>query len=476
MNEVIKLSEQLAPHFHKTFNSKQTHQADEGGRGSTKTSKNALKVVYHILDEKDISAVVMRKHGNKIRRSVFKEILRAFKRLGVPKGDLKYTLSPPEIVYKPNGNTIYFSGIESIDDIKGMIDEYNPIKIIWLEELTQFSDEEEIANINATFVRGNDDWFITLYSWNAPQDLYHWIYEWVDKMKMRPDFIHTDTTYLTVPRHYLGELFFKEAEMTKMVDEDLYNHVYLNKPVRLKGLVYKKWDEDIHVGLTKEEEYNNAFLTCGVDYGEVDATTFTLESFPNNFRKQHFLRHYYHKNSVTKKVIGLPFISARGSSGIEKDINDYTDDFFKCMYEWHKEFKCRIEAYIENSGAGRSLYIMARNRAKKEQLYWLKIEKVNKRKEDETIVDAIEERIQAFNFMLGAKTLKFSNHESLYELKKSISQCKRDDKGKRIDDGKQNIDSPDSMEYGYKKYMARIKKAIIFSATKEKRKNSVKYI
>ena len=136
----------------------------------------------------------------------------------------------------------------------------------------------------------------------------------------------------TVPRHFLGELFFKEAEMTKLVDEDLYNHVYLNKPVRLKGLVYKKWDEDKHVGLTHEQEYDNGFLTCGVDYGEVDATTFTLEAFPKNFRQQHFLRHYYHKNSVTKKVIGLPFISARGTHGREKDINDYIHDFFKCMY------------------------------------------------------------------------------------------------------------------------------------------------
>jgi PBSX family phage terminase large subunit len=461
MQSNIRLSEELAPHFHATFNSKKSHQADEGGRGSTKTSKNALKVVYHILAEENISAVVMRKHGNKIRRSVFKEILRAFKRLGVPKGDLKYTLAPPEITYKPTGNTIYFTGIESIDDIKGMIDEYNPIKIIWLEELTQFADEEEIANINATFVRGNDDWFITLYSWNAPQDLYHWIYQWVDKMLMRPDFIHTDTTYLTVPRHFLGELFFKEAEMTKLVDEDLYNHVYLNKPVRLKGLVYKKWNENKHVGLTHAEEYDNDFLTCGVDYGETDATSWTLESFPKNFRKQHYLRHYYHKNSVTKVIKGLPFLTlgARGKVGIEKDVNDYTNDFFECMYEWHKEFKCRIEVYVDS--ANKFFYSTISNRLKTERITWLRVYKVNKIKEDETIKSAIEERIQHFNFQLGAETCKFSNHESMYALKKAISQAKRNDKGERIDDGKANIDSLDGMEYGFKKYMSRIKKAII---------------
>lgn len=458
-NKQVILANELAPHFHKTFKSKKTHQADEGGRGSTKTSKNALKVVYHILNESNISAVVMRKHGNKIRRSVFKEILRAFKRLGVPKGDLKYTLSPPEIRHKPTGNTIYFSGIESIDDVKGMIDEYNPIKIVWLEELTQFDGEEEIANINATFVRGNDDWFITLYSWNAPQDLYHWIYVWLEKMQQRPDFIHTNTTYLTVPRHFLGELFFKEAELTKLVDEDLYNHVYLNKPVRLKGLVYKRWTEEF---VQELNNYTYHFLTIGCDYGETDGTSFTLSAFPNGFKEQHALRHYYHKNSVTKEVLGLPFISPRGKHGIEKDVNDYTDDLFKCLYQWRKEFNKPIEIYVDS--ANKFFYSTIRNRAIRERLSWVTVRKVDKTKEDETIDSAIEERIQLTNLMFGANTFKCSNHPSMFELKKAFSQSKRNEKGKRIDDGKANVDSLDSWEYSFKRYLTKIKNAIIMYA------------
>lgn len=43
-----------------------------------------------------------------------------------------------EIKYKPNGNTIYFTGNDSIDDTKGMIDESRPIKLVEVDELTEF--------------------------------------------------------------------------------------------------------------------------------------------------------------------------------------------------------------------------------------------------------------------------------------------------------------------------------------------------
>lgn len=460
MNRTIILREEIAPHFHGTFKSKFTHQADCGGRGSTKTSKNALKVAYHIMNEDNISAVVMRKHSNKIRRSVFKEILRAFKRLGIEKRHLRFTMSPMEIEYKPNGNMIYFTGIENIDDIKGVIDEDRPIKIVWLEELTQFTDEIEINNIVATFVRGNDGWFSMLYSWNSPQDLYHWIYDWLEKMKLREDFLYTNTTYETVPRHYLGELFYKEAEALKVIDEDQYNFIYLNIPTRLKGKVYKKWDESLYVGID-ESKYKYRFLTVGVDYGETDGTSFTLESFPKNFQEQHFLRHYYHKNGVTKKVAGLPFISHRGKTSVEKDVNDYVEDFFKCIDYWHNEFDCIIEAEIDS--ANKFLVSLIKNEKLRRGYNWLRVRSVNKVKINEKEEDAIEERINALNYMLGAMTAKFSQHPSLYELKKAISQCMRNDKGKRKDDGTQNIDSLDSMEYGYKKYIPQIRKAILLS-------------
>ena len=58
----MKISEVIAPAFWKTFNSKKPRQIDKGGRGSTKTSKNALKVDLHCLTEDKCSAIVIRKY------------------------------------------------------------------------------------------------------------------------------------------------------------------------------------------------------------------------------------------------------------------------------------------------------------------------------------------------------------------------------------------------------------------------------
>ena len=48
-----------------------------------------------------------------------------------------------EITYKKYGTTIYFSGSDGIDDTKGIIDEDKPIKLVVLDELTEFFDDGE---------------------------------------------------------------------------------------------------------------------------------------------------------------------------------------------------------------------------------------------------------------------------------------------------------------------------------------------
>ena len=70
----MNLKSLVAPTFWKTFKSKKPRQIDKGGRGSTKTSKNSLKVNYHCINEEKCSAVILRNHQNTLRDSVYKEI------------------------------------------------------------------------------------------------------------------------------------------------------------------------------------------------------------------------------------------------------------------------------------------------------------------------------------------------------------------------------------------------------------------
>lgn len=154
----------MIPKYLKIFNNtKIKHIILTSGRAGTKSSYAAIRADYQLVADPHGSVVVLRKHHNKLRKTVYKEMLRGINRLQIPKSKFTITKSPMEITYKKYGTTMYFSGSDGIDDTKGIIDEDKPIKLVILDELTEFFDdgegEDELSNIEATFVRGNSSGF-----------------------------------------------------------------------------------------------------------------------------------------------------------------------------------------------------------------------------------------------------------------------------------------------------------------------------
>ena len=127
-----------------------------------------------------------------------------------------------EITYKKYGTTMYFAGSDGIDDTKGIIDEDKPIKLVVLDELTEFFDdgegEDELTNIEATFVRGNKGGFQMIYLYNPPKNPNAPINLWCKKMEKREDCIHIHTDYRDVPVDWLGPDLIASAEMMKKAD------------------------------------------------------------------------------------------------------------------------------------------------------------------------------------------------------------------------------------------------------------------
>lgn len=142
--KIVKIRDIIIPKYYPLFNDKQhMHHILTSGRAGTKSSYMGIKAVYSIISEEKCSVIVLRKRHNKLRKTVYKEVLRAITRLGLKKSQFKITKSPMEITYKKNGNTIYFTGSDSVDDTKGIIDEERPIKLVILDELTEFFDSGE---------------------------------------------------------------------------------------------------------------------------------------------------------------------------------------------------------------------------------------------------------------------------------------------------------------------------------------------
>lgn len=340
----IRLSDILIPKYHDSFNDiEHMIQIFTSGRAGTKSSRGGIKSVFKVVSEENCSVVIIRKFHNKLKKTVYKEVLRAIKRLGLNKSDFKITVSPMEIKYLPNGNTIYFTGSDSIDDTKGMIDEDKSIKLVIIDEATEFFDkgegEDEFNNIEATFVRGNDDEFVMEYYFNPPRNPKAPIMEWLKKMKKREDVLHIHTDYRDVPVSWLGKKLIQTAEAMKKLDEKMYNWIWLGLCTGLEELIYYMFDEKRHVKeVTKEQLKQIRFIGCGVDYGQMNATTY--EFFGLDF--------------VDKCIRGIDeYYHSGRESGKQKSPSEYARDFKMIKEEVEKSTKKKVLfLFIDPSAKG----------------------------------------------------------------------------------------------------------------------------
>ena len=324
--KIVKLSDLIIPKYYANFNDiKHTHQIYTSGRAGTKSSRGASRAVNRIVDKKPGSVVILRKFHNKLKKTVFNECKRAITRLKLNKKQFKITVSPMQMTYVPTGNTIYFTGNDSIDDTKGMIDEDRPIVLVELDELTEFFDkgdgEDELQNIEATFIRGNDEEFVMEYYFNPPKNPKAPIMEWLNKMILREDCIHVHTDYRDVPESWLGKKLIQTAKILEKLDEKMYKWLWLGLCIGIDELIYYMFNEEIHVQECTNEHYKNMKdINIGVDYGQMNPTTY--EAFGTDYKDKcvRGIDEYYYSGRDTGK---------------QKSPSEYAQDF--------KHFKERLE-------------------------------------------------------------------------------------------------------------------------------------
>lgn len=259
---------------------------------------------------------------------MYKEMLRGINRLKIPKNRFIITKSPMEITYKKHGTTMYFAGSDGIDDTKGIIDEDRPIKLVILDELTEFFDdgegEDEILNIIATFARGNQGDFQMIYLFNPPKNPNSDIVNWVRKMEQRPDCIHIHTDYRDVPPKWLGPDLIQEAETLEKVDVRQYRWVWLGDSVGVDEVIYYMFSQKHMEGpLMWNNRFRFPIIAIGGDYGQQNATTFQAAGLDMVHRKLRGLGEYYHSGR---------------ESGRQKSPSEYARDFARFVMDLGEKY------------------------------------------------------------------------------------------------------------------------------------------
>lgn len=262
--KTIRLSDIIAPHFWDLHQDIKQHGHTyywlEGGRGSTKSSDVSVEIPQLIIKNPECHAVVLRKIGNTIKNSVYPQMQWGIDALGLT-DKFRFKTSPHEITYKKTGQKILFFGVDDPQKIKSIKLPFGYVGICWIEELDQFSGMEEIRNLNQSLLRGGPV-FWEFCSFNPPKSQNNWVNE--EKLFDDPDRLVHHSTYLGVPREWLGERFFEDAEKLKARNETAYRHEYLGEVTGTGGAVFENVED---MAMSNELVGNFDRLYYGLDFG-----------------------------------------------------------------------------------------------------------------------------------------------------------------------------------------------------------------
>lgn len=238
----------------------------EGGRGSIKSSFWSELVAEILENNENMCALLIRKVGNTLKDSVFSQMQWGIDKLAETYPEVgkhwKATKSPLEIKNENTGQIIYFRGADDpvkIKSIKPPKGKY--IGIVVYEEFDQMNGMNEVGTIDRSVIRGGED-FIMLRVYNTPTSSQHFVNK--EKRIPKTDRLVHRSSYLDVPREWLGSKFFDEAEYMKSVNERQWRNVYLGEETGTGGNVF----ENVELReITDSEIETFDYIYMGLDFG-----------------------------------------------------------------------------------------------------------------------------------------------------------------------------------------------------------------
>lgn len=265
----IKSDTLFAKKYNKLFRYVMSHEYTEytltGGRGSCKSSFISLCIIILIVMFPQFNALIIRKNANTLRTSVYEQIIWAIDRLGlrrrfkIPKSE---TSALPIVYMRRNGTKQYiiFRGCDNPEKIKSIKIAQGYFGLIWFEEKTEFTPAE-IQNVKVSAMRGGSKFYI-FESYNPPSAKRHWCN--TDARTPKKNRVVFHTTYLDIPREWLGEAILNEIEYTKNTNERAYRNIFLGEPTGTGLSVF----ENIELReITDEEIEAFDYFYSGIDWG-----------------------------------------------------------------------------------------------------------------------------------------------------------------------------------------------------------------
>jgi len=262
----VSLKDCIAPSFyegHKHIkNGTYTHFWEYGGRASTKSSWISIEIILGIMKDPQANCGCFRQVAETLADSCYAQLCWAINKLGVEKY-FKCLKSPMTIIYQPTGQRVYFRGLDDPTKIKSIKPKTGYMKFVWFEEITEMSGMDVIGNVCQSMLRGGDK-FCVFYSYNPPKSGKAWVNK--ELQKNNPERYVHHSTYLDVPKEWVGEQFLIEAELLKQNDPDRYEHELLGiSNGTFDNLVVQRWSADNEHAIVYQPDMD-LHITCDFNY------------------------------------------------------------------------------------------------------------------------------------------------------------------------------------------------------------------
>jgi PBSX family phage terminase large subunit len=264
--------------FQDVLEHKHTHYIFPGGRGSTKSSFiGGIIIPLLIISNPNCHAVCFRRYGNTLKTSIYAQVMWGIAELGLQEYFVTH-VNPMEIIYKPTGQKILFLGMDDPGKVKSIKLPFGYIGITWWEELDQFEGEQQIRKAQQSTMRGGSIYW-NFMSYNPPISMNNWANEYTEECERhrQKDTLVIRSTYLDVPRAWLGEQFIEEAEYLQQVNPRAYENEYMGIPVGTGGNVFENVE---HMDMPDSMIASFDHIYNGLDWG--------FANDPNAYTKMHF--------------------------------------------------------------------------------------------------------------------------------------------------------------------------------------------
>jgi len=310
----ISLQKIVGKGYSEFWRTKKRYRIIIGGRGSKKSTTEALWMIINIMKLRDSNALVIRKIYKDHKDSTYAQLRWAINRLGV--SDYFYCkLSPLEIIYLPTRQKIMFRGLDDPMSITSITVEKGYLCWLWFEEFYQITSENDFNMIDMS-IRGDMPPHLfkqitgTLNPWNEK----HWIKKrFFDELSDGEENVFTKkTTYEC--NEFLDETDARLFENMRIKNPRRYNVEGLGNWGVAEGLIFDNWEErDFdykHIIRVRRGAVESAF---GLDFGYTTDPTGFICALVDMTEKEIFIFDEHYQRGMLNDQIAT-MIKAKGFS------------------------------------------------------------------------------------------------------------------------------------------------------------------